>query len=173
MESLLVTTETLLVLVALLPILPKHRHTRKSRRDEWNATNPYRVGGEDGKGDWEIFVRCPTEFKGKLRANILKAQDRIPTLGTLFEDLKYLEPLASSMELLIDPTAKQTFIYTLFLKIFYGNESKFSRGYRALWLFCMQNFPQLVSSPPRKESKCPRPTVFERKNTHWRVCTAR
>ena len=118
------------------------------------------LGGDDGKGDWKIFVRCPAEFKGKLRANILKAQDRIPTLGTFFEDLKYLEPLASSMKLLIDPPPKQTSIHTIFLEIFHRTKSEFSRSYRALWLFCMQNIPQLVSSPPRKEPKCPKPIVF-------------
>ena len=72
------------------------------------------LDGEDGKGDLEIFVRYYAEFKEKLHANILKAQDRVPTIGTLFEDLKYLEPLASSMKLLIDPPAKQTSIRTNF-----------------------------------------------------------
>ena len=71
------------------------------------------LGREDGKGDRGILVRWPAEFKGKLRA-----QDRIPTLRTLFEDLEYLELLASSMKLLIDPTAKQTPKHT-FPKIFY------------------------------------------------------
>ena len=131
------------------------------------------LGGGDGKGDWKIFVRCPAEFKGKLRTNILGAQDRIPTLRTFFEDLKYLGPLASSMKLLIDPPAKQTSIHTIFLGISYGNESEFGRSYRALWLFCMQNFPQLVSSPPRKEPKCPKPTVFELNQRARRICTAR
>ena len=98
------------------------------------------LGGEDGEGGCEIFDRCPVEFKGKLRVNILKAQGRIPTLVTLFEDLGCLEPLASSMKLLLDPTAKRTSIHTLFLKIFYGNESEFVRGYRAVYLFCMQTF---------------------------------
>ena len=50
--------------------------------------------------------------------NIPKVQDRNPPLKTFFEDLKHLEPLASSMKLLIDPPAKQTSIYTLFLKSF-------------------------------------------------------
>ena len=76
------------------------------------------LGGEDGKGDREIFVQCPTGFKGKLLGNILKAEDRIPTLGTLFEDLNYLGPLSSSMKLLIDPPAKQTSIHTLSRKSF-------------------------------------------------------
>ena len=128
-----------------------------SSRDSSVLSRSY-LAGKNGKGGWGIFVRCPSEFKGKLRANILKAQDRIPTLGTFFEDLKYL---ASSTKLPIDPPTKQTSIHKLFPKILYRNRSEFGPGYRALWLFCMQNFPQLVSSSSRKEPKRPKPVVFK------------
>jgi hypothetical protein len=82
-----------------------------------------------------------------------QATDQIPSLGTLFADLKYLQPLAMSMKILIDSDAMKSSIFSSFEHMFQGEPEDFDRSYQELWLFAMRNFPKMVSTPPPKSPK--------------------
>ncbi|KAF8533988.1 hypothetical protein BDD12DRAFT_758374, partial [Trichophaea hybrida] len=114
----------------------------------------------------KIFTLYTDDQKSIIREKIPRITDRIPSLGTLFEDMKYLEPLATSMKFLIgpEPFTKQPSIYSSFEHMYQGDSrgsEEFNERYRMLWLFAMRNFPQMVSVSPRKERKRPRPTIYE------------
>ncbi|KAA8895228.1 hypothetical protein FN846DRAFT_348382 [Sphaerosporella brunnea] len=46
--------------------------------------------------EWKLSPGCSVESRARFRQNVLKAKDRIPSLNTFFDDLKYLEPLADA-----------------------------------------------------------------------------
>jgi hypothetical protein len=113
-------------------------------------------------GEWEIYATCSAESRTRIRQKVLSAKERIPSINTFFEDLKYMEPLANCMKILIGPAFEapsKMSIRTCFQLMYEGEN--FDTGYRELWLYAMRNFPQMVSVAPRKENKRPKPTIWE------------
>ena len=108
----------------------------------------------------------------------------IPSISTLFEDLKYLEPLSAAMKLLIEredqdkPQSRGTVRHE-FAMIFTGSvylessegsyttlkgmspEDLFEISFQQLWLYAMRHLHELVTFTPRKEKGRPTPRVQE------------
>ena len=100
----------------------------------------------------------------------LKQEKRIiPSLRAFFENLKYLEPCAVAMKRLAGintvrsrrsrkkrrKTIKRAFRERWSAVASASND--FESAYVKLWLFAMQNFPQLTNFSPRKEADLPKP----------------
>ncbi|KAH0606462.1 uncharacterized protein H6S33_004123 [Morchella sextelata] len=101
--------------------------------------------------------------KDAIYENIRRANDRIPTLHSLYQDLKYLETVANPIKLLAGPT-KLTVQQSL-EHIFVEDQHAFEESYWKLWLFSMKNFHKLFTAiMVRKNAN--RPKLICEQNLH-------
>ncbi len=141
----------------------KHLELRAPAASERDA-NFARTCMDGGK----IFAQVLDPLLRKTIINNISAVERvIPSLGTFFEDIKYLEPCAQAVKLLLGLHNKST-IYEALCGIFVGSkhdpqrlvrqdgenhfvqtdaegENQFEFGYRQLWIYAMRHLPDLVN----------------------------
>lgn len=110
--------------------------------------------------------------------NICRITGLIPSLHTLFEFLKYLEPCSKVLRDLLPLKFKRSLRQELFSFYFpqdkltiehaeshfrtrpsVTSEMERNIGYWQLWLFALRHFPDLTSMPPRKELKKMKPAT--------------
>lgn len=113
----------------------------------------------------------------------------IPSLYTLFKDLKLLSPCVKIVKVLIEQPFKgslhdvmaQHFVgvnQTPGWVVFQDTETIFSTyegstldqfefGYRQLYLFALRHFPQMIGECPKKEKDRPTPTIEEPDPVTW------
>jgi hypothetical protein len=113
----------------------------------------------------------------------------IPSLYTLFEDLKLLSPCVKIIKVLIEPPFKGS-LHDMIEQYFSGanqtpgavvtqdTETTFSMregsvtdqfefGYRQLYLFALRHFAQMIGECPKKEKDRPKPTIEEPDPVTW------
>ena len=108
-----------------------------------------------------VFTQFTAETRQEIRGRLMGVEDRIPSLATFFEDLKFLEPAAMAMKKLVGTvqvSLRETFIWHHSRP---DDRREKERGYRKLWLYAMQWFPELTSYTPRKEKNKSKPEVLE------------
>lgn len=124
-----------------------------------------------------------------IRNNITRIACLIPSLYTLFEDLKLLMPCVKIIKLLIEPPFKGS-LHDMMEQHFSGaNQTpravvtqdtetifnscegsvtdQFEYGYRQLYLFALRHFPQMIGECPKKEKYQPKPTIEEPDPVTW------
>jgi Protein of unknown function (DUF3723) len=131
-----------------------------------------------------IFSNIQSETdRNTVLSNIRKITSLIPSIKTLFENLKYLEPCSNILkdlakyewkqaESLVQAESLEQCFYRCYicperLKVYGLNgystcvapskNTAFRLAYVQLWLFCLANFPRLTSSTCRKEPGKPKP----------------
>lgn len=115
----------------------------------------------------------------RLLRNICELPYMIPTLGTFFESLKYLEPCCDVLKQLIGNKMNKTIRKSLMGCFFapaknmiqvseryeaeyIGNANSWDRAFMAyveLWAFCARHFDGLTSFTPKKEGNRAKPAV--------------
>jgi hypothetical protein len=121
--------------------------------------------------------------------NIPRIACLIPSLYTLFEDLKLLSPCVKIIKVLIEPPFKGS-LHDMMEQHFSGaNQTpgavvtqdtetmfnscegsvtdQFEFGYRQLYLFALRHFPQMIGKCPKKEKDRPKPTIEEPDPVTW------
>ena len=121
--------------------------------------------------------------------NIPRIACLIPSLYTLFEDLKLLSPCVKIIKVLIERPFKGS-LHDMMEQHFSGaNQTpgavvtqdtetmfnmcegsvtdQFEFGYRQLYLFALRHFPQMIGECPKKEKDRPKPTVEEPDPVTW------
>lgn len=126
--------------------------------------------------------------RNAIRDKVLEYSWVIPSLSTLFEDLKFLEPLSLAVRMLhgIKTSHKSTFQEYRALHTHASDHiaadvpgdkknlgpvsasTRLSCHYVQIWLFAMRKHPYLVSSVPRKEKKRQPPLIKARNDMLWR-----
>ena len=108
----------------------------------------------------------------QLLATTTSSQLLIPTLYTLFENLKFLERPAGILKSLLDdkPHARKhpKSLYQCF-KAIHKTKSIMRSSYQSLWFFALKNFAALVPATPRKEKHKPKPLVRVANPILWRT----
>ena len=121
-----------------------------------------------------------------LLRNVAAVPCMIPSLRTLFENLKYLEPCCTILRKLLDPKKKRTIraglasCYKQPAQVcvhFDEHDTRFrSRGtvdgdrrlaYAQLWAYCLRHFPDMTAVTPRKERSKEKPAVKESNPELW------
>ncbi|KAF9882555.1 hypothetical protein FE257_007186, partial [Aspergillus nanangensis] len=130
----------------------------------------FKIGG--------IFPSISNPAKRRAIAHrLLRVPTMIPSMHTFMEDTKYLLPCALAMRRLTSDGPQDTIRTFLWHHFRPGHRhtadhSAFRQGYRALWLFTMQNFPDLVGALPlldgRGRERRLRPSVEGSKQC-WRM----
>jgi len=113
-----------------------------------------------------------------LLRNIAAVPCMIPSLRTLFENLKYLEPCCTILRNLLDPKKKRTIraglasCYKHPARVcvdFDEHDTRFRSpgavdgdrwlAYAQLWAYCLRHFPDMTAVAPRKERSKEKPAV--------------
>ena len=98
------------------------------------------------------------------------SQIQIPTLFTLFENLKFLEVPATILKSLLDRKPHdKTYpisIYQAFKSIYHSDQDLRVR-YQRLWFFAIIRFVEMVPTAPKKEKKKVKPTIKEPNPIVW------
>ncbi|KAH7379083.1 hypothetical protein BKA64DRAFT_243572 [Cadophora sp. MPI-SDFR-AT-0126] len=116
---------------------------RHSRRDA------QKLHGQLASG--QIFAAFNSEDRDAIWSRLRTASGLIPSLFTLFEDLKYLQACAGSMRHLVEPAPGQTLFVALDDK-FFGSTEDWDLAYRRLWLYSMEYYSKLPA-PPKDTKK--------------------
>jgi hypothetical protein len=113
----------------------------------------------------QIFGAFNLQDRELIWSQLCTISGLIPSLFTLFEDLKYLQACAGSMTHLVEPTPRQTMRAALDNK-FYGvsqvpdqcidqqarkTSDDWDLAYRQLWLYTMQHYRELPAPPKEKK----------------------
>ena len=114
------------------------------------------------------------EEREKLLKKILSVQAPsqflIPTIFTLFENLKLLEVPATILKSLLDIKLHDKkcpiSIYQAFKSIYLKNQ-QLKISYQKLWFFTLTNFAEMVPTTPRKEKKKAKPRIKEPNPMLW------
>lgn len=141
-------------------------------------------------GSGKLFPEIREEEKRRLIwNNIPRIACLIPSLYTLFEDLKLLSPCVKIIKALIEPPFKGS-LHDMMEQQFSGaNQApgavvmqdtetvfnlcegsatdQFEFGYRQLYLFALRHFPRMIGECPKKEKDRPKPTIEEPDPVTW------
>lgn len=140
------------------------------------------MSGKDVPTDKEIFTLIKDQnVRQSLLTNLCSLPCMIPTLGTFFETLKYLEPCCEALKQLIGPKDKWRGTIRASLMSYYfapekvmvqtsecyeaeyikeitpGNAAQLA--YMELWAFCARSFDSLTSFTPKKEAGESKPSI--------------
>lgn len=137
----------------------------------------------------EIFAsQHDANLRNILLKNICSFPGIIPSLGTFFEMLKYLEPLCEALRYLLGGQMKGT-IRSSFkglyfappknmvqinetedveIKVALSQDQAMMVAYTELWAFCSRHFDSLTAFTPRKETGQPKPRVKGPNPVVWR-----
>jgi hypothetical protein len=118
------------------------------KHSKWDAQ---KLHGQVGKG--YIFAAFSRQDREVIWSELSKIGGLIPSFLSFFADINYLRACADSIRHLVEPSPTQT-LCTALDAIFFGATENWDLAYRLLWLYTMQNFPNL--SPPSKENKTKR-----------------
>jgi hypothetical protein len=99
----------------------------------------------------QIFAAFSPQDRDAIWSKLRTASGLIPSLFTLFEDLKYLQACTGSMRHLVEPAPGQTLHVALDDKFFGGTEN-WDLACRQLWLYSMEYYSKLPA-PPKKDTK--------------------
>ncbi|KAL1845446.1 hypothetical protein Plec18170_009765 [Paecilomyces lecythidis] len=141
------------------------------------------------KGD--LFPAIKTEeHRQEIWNNLLTVDTLIPSLYTLFEDIKYLKPCATIVKRLLGAKPKWSVQQTLeecysgeqqndevlvqqtensFCYYHGGVEERVTLGSLQLWLFAARNFTLMIKEPPRKDDGRPTPNCETPDTSVWRA----
>ncbi|KAL1591538.1 hypothetical protein SLS60_011930 [Paraconiothyrium brasiliense] len=87
----------------------------------------------------------------KIKNQMEKIYWLIPTMHTLFEDIKYLKACQQAVKRLLPPLEGRTIYETARRAYENPHRGTFWVSYVRLWLFAMRNFATLTGATPRKE----------------------
>ncbi len=133
-----------------------------------------------------LFPNIPDQrTRHRIKVRLEEIGHMIPSLHTLLEDTKYLEPCAKIVKSLLPVKFKGT-IREAYEKSHTGlskfqvqhNEHVFLEreesvrkciwiAYRQIWLFAMRHFPDMIGICPRKDDGKPKPTVHRPDEILW------
>jgi hypothetical protein len=99
----------------------------------------------------QIFTAFSPQDRDAIWSKLRTASGLIPSLFTLFEDLKYLQACAGSMRHLVEPAPGQTLRMALDAR-FFGSTENWDLAYRRLWLYVMAHSSELPP-PLKKDTK--------------------
>ena len=138
----------------------------------------------------KLFSRISEEEKRRsIWKNIATITCLIPSLYTLFEDLKLLSPCVKIMKALIEPPFKGS-LHDMMEQRFSGanqttgeivtqetetvfstragsGADQFEFGYRQLYLFALRHFARMIGECAKKEKDRPKPTIEEPDPVTW------
>lgn len=100
----------------------------------------------------QIFAAFSPQDRDTIWSKLSTANGLIPSLFTLFEDLKYLQACASSMRHLVEPSPGQTLPMALD-EMFFGSTENWDLAHRRLWLYAMAHYSKLPSLPKKDTRK--------------------
>jgi len=136
--------------------------------------------------DGILFPNIPDQRTRRIiKYRLEQIEHIIPSLHTLLEDTKYLEPCAKIVKSLLPVKFKGTIreayekSHTGLSKIqvqhnehvFFEQEGSVRKciwiAYRQIWLFAMRHFPDMIGICPRKDDGKPKPTVHRPDEILW------
>ena len=112
------------------------------------------------------------ESRSQILNSILTLNCMIPSLHTFFEDQKYIEPCCAILKTLLGDCLKDESLWLGFSANFWEPETVRAHqkeiGYLQLWMFCLRNYPEMISIKPKLALKRGKKRRWEQKPALWK-----